>query len=119
MGREQRFALLCETLFDSMLCFLPQIAARFARHGIGLPVLGQLGDCARLVAPFIGGRQRRSSSAPPFTTAGMSITLKEPMVSWPIVICAFCIGPFAVFVATLKLSGPTLSRPAACFVSVT
>ena len=63
MGGEQRFALLRETLFDLAFGFLPQIAARFAGHGIGLPASGQLGDCARLVAPFIGGRQRRSVSA--------------------------------------------------------
>ncbi len=42
------------------------------------------------------------SSAPPFTTAGMSITVKGPMVSWRIVICAFCIGPFAVFVGMIE-----------------
>ena len=43
-----------------------------------------------------------SSSAPPFTTAGMSFALYGPMVSLWIVICAFCIGPFAVFVGMIE-----------------
>ena len=39
------------------------------------------------------------------------------MVSLWIVICAFCIRPFAVYVGRSKLSGPTRSRSAASFVS--
>ena len=58
-----------------------------------------------------------SSSSPPFTTAGMSVTVYGPMVSLWIVICAFCIRPFAVYVGRSKFSGPTRSRSAVSFES--